>query len=267
MGRMTGKTAVIAGSSWDGIGGLTALRLAEEGAQLVLNAEAMTARLEETRGRVRQLTDVVVVPGDVRQDTTWKDITDTAVERFGGLTTLVYTPARCVSGDALRLTPQEIRETFDLTFDAAWLAARRCIPLMPTDGAAVVFVSSVNGTITNPGYAAYAAAKAALDTLTRTLAVECAPQGVRVNAVAPGQIEGEASRRALLEDPEEERACRACYPLGRYGQPVEVANAILFLASDEASFITGTVLRIDGGLSLVSVESLLRPSFARQRPR
>jgi NAD(P)-dependent dehydrogenase (short-subunit alcohol dehydrogenase family) len=118
---------------------------------------------------------------------------------------------------------------------------------MPPDGAAVVFVSSINATITNRTYAAYAAAKAALEALTRTLALECAPHGVRVNAVAPGQIEGEESRRVLADDPTEERGCRACYPLGRYGAPIEVANAILFLASDFASGITGATIDVNAG--------------------
>jgi len=262
MGRLTRKTAVVAGASWDGIGGATALRFAEEGARLILNAEAMTERLDETYRRVRTLTETVVVPGDVRKDSTWTNIVSTAQERFGYLTTLVYTPARCISGDALALTDHDVKETFALTFHAAWRAARHCIPLM-SDGAAVVFVSSVNATLTNRTYAAYAAAKAALEALTRTLALECAPHGVRINAVAPGQIEGETSRRILADDPAEEQACRACYPLGRYGSPIEVANGILFLASDEASFIVGSVLRIDGGLSLLSAESILRPSFTR----
>lgn len=262
MGRMTGKTAVVAGASWDGIGGATALRFAEEGARLILNAEAMTARLDETYRRVRSLTEAEVVPGDVRSDATWSDIVDIARDRFGCLTTLVYTPALCIRGDALTMTADAVQETFALTFHAAWRAAQHCVPLMPIDsGAAVVFVSSVNATLTNRTYAAYAAAKAALESLTRTLALECGPRGVRVNGVAPGQIEGEESGRQLAADPIEERACRACYPLGRYGSPVEVANAILFLASDEASFVVGSVLRIDGGLSLLSAESILRPSF------
>jgi NAD(P)-dependent dehydrogenase (short-subunit alcohol dehydrogenase family) len=261
MGRLTGKIAVIAGASWDGIGGMTALRFAEEGARLVLNAEALTERLVQTQERVTTFTESIVVPGDVRDDAMWQALVAETTARFGPPTTLVYTPARCVSGSVLNLTDDDIRSTFDLTFDAAWRAARRCIPAMASHGSSVVFVSSVNATLTNAGYAAYGAAKAALEALTRTLALECAALGVRVNAVAPGQIEGVASRRILERDAAEDDACRACYPIGRYGEPMEVANAILFLASDEASFITGSTLRVDGGLSLVTAESLLRPSF------
>lgn len=266
MGRLTGKTAVIAGASWDGIGGMTALRFAEEGARLVLNAEALTERLLQTQERVAALTESIVVPGDVRDEATWRALVRETKARFGALTTLVYTPARCVSGAALALNDADIRATFDVTFHAAWLAARSCIPLMPDERSAVIFVSSVNATLTNAGYAAYGAAKAALEALTRTLALECAARGVRVNAVAPGQIEGVASRRDLEQDAGEERACRACYPIGRYGAPIDVANAILFLASDEASFITGSTLRVDGGLSLLTAETILRPSFRRWVP-
>jgi NAD(P)-dependent dehydrogenase (short-subunit alcohol dehydrogenase family) len=126
---------------------------------------------------------------------------------------------------------------------------------------AVVNVSSVNSFIHAPGLPAYSAAKGGLDALTRQLALEYGPRGIRVNAVNPGLIAVESVADALARDPESARLARECYPLNRIGLPEEVAAAVLFLASSEASFITGVTLPVDGGLGIQSAAALLRPQL------
>ena len=128
-------------------------------------------------------------------------------------------------------------------------------------GGAIVFISTVNATITNPLFGVYSVAKAGLNALTRSVALEYGRDGIRCNAIAPGQIVGERQSASLDDDPLEDRLSRDCYPLGRYGRPEEIASCALFLASDEASFVTGAILTADGGLTLQSPEALVRPSF------
>ena len=128
-------------------------------------------------------------------------------------------------------------------------------------GGALVLISTVNATITNPGFGLYGAGKGGLNALTRSIALDYGRDGIRANAIAPGQIVGERGRASLAEDTLEEQASRDCYPIGRYGKPEDIANAALFLASDEADFVTGIVLTADGGLTLQSPEALVRPSF------
>jgi NAD(P)-dependent dehydrogenase (short-subunit alcohol dehydrogenase family) len=131
-------------------------------------------------------------------------------------------------------------------------------------GGSLVFISTVNGTITNPGFGLYGAAKGGLNALTRSIALDYGRDGIRANAIAPGQIVGEREQERLALDPLEEAACRDCYPIGRYGTPEEIANVALFLASDESSFVTGITLTADGGLTLQSPEALVRPSFRKR---
>jgi NAD(P)-dependent dehydrogenase (short-subunit alcohol dehydrogenase family) len=150
----------------------------------------------------------------------------------------------------------------DVTLRGPWLGIRHCVPAMiKGGGGAIVFISTVNATITNPLFGVYSVAKAGLNALTRSVALEYGRDGIRCNAIAPGQIVGEREVALPAANSLEDQLSRDCYPLGRYGRPEEIASCALFLASDEASFVTGTVLTADGGLTLQSPEALVRPSF------
>ena len=133
--------------------------------------------------------------------------------------------------------------------------------MIANGGGSLVFISTVNAVITNPLFTVYSVAKAGLNALTRSVALEYGRQGIRCNAVAPGQIVGERERQRMSQNPLEDQLSQDCYPLGRYGRPEDIAGCALFLASDDAAFVTGVVLTADGGLTLQSPEALVRPSF------
>ena len=264
---MHDRVAIVAGASWDTIGGATACLLARQGARVVINAEREDDQLLDTARHIEALGgEVAVVCGDVADETTWADLVTAASTRFGSLDTLVYAPAAADLKYLMDLTNDEWDRCFAVTVRGAWLGAKAVVPHM-TEGGSIVFISSVNASVTSPGFGAYGPAKAALDALARSLALECGPKGIRVNAVAPGQVEGVAGDTRLRHDAAEYAACCDGYARGSYGSPDEIARCVLFLASDAASFVTGTVLVADGGLSILSPEALTRPSFRARRDR
>ena len=262
--RLKGKIAIVAGAGWGGIGAAIALRFAQEGARVVVNSHQRADLLEETASRVRDAGgEAATVMGDVAEGATWETLVATAHERFGKLDILVHNAAHAVLKRPADLTDDDLDRAFGVTLRGPWLGVRHCVPaLIANGGGSIVFISTVNATITNPLFASYSAAKAGLNALTRSVALEYGRDGIRCNAIAPGQIMNE--RMASITpaaDPLEDQLSRDCYPLGRYGRPDEIAGCALFLASDDASFVTGIVLTADGGLTLQSPEALVRPSF------
>jgi NAD(P)-dependent dehydrogenase (short-subunit alcohol dehydrogenase family) len=143
---------------------------------------------------------------------------------------------------------------------SVYFSCQTFIPRMMASGGGVfVNISSVNGSIANPSFVAYATSKSALNGLTRNIALDYGPKGIRANAIAPGAIFSPSAVARL--DGEEANSIRDNYPIGRWGAPEDVANAALYLASDEASFVTGIVLTVDGGLTIQTPEGAVRKSF------
>ncbi len=261
--RLEGKVAIVAGAGWGGIGAAIAYRFAQEGARLVINSRQRTEKLEQTAEHIRAAGgEVAPVMGDVAESATWESLVGTARERFGRLDILVHNAAHAVLKRPADLTEAEWDRSLGVTLRGAWLGVRHCVPeMISAGGGAIVLISTVNATITNPLFGVYSVAKAGLNALTRSVALEYGRDGIRCNAIAPGQIVGERAPATTADEQLEDQLSRDCYPLGRYGRPDEIASCALFLASGEASFVTGAILTADGGLTLQSPEALVRPSF------
>jgi NAD(P)-dependent dehydrogenase (short-subunit alcohol dehydrogenase family) len=261
--RLDGKVAIVAGAGWGGIGAAIAYRFAQEGARLVINSNHRTEQLQETAEHIRAIGgEVATMMGDVAESATWQELVGITHTRFGRLDILVHNAAYAVLKRPADLTDADWDRSMDVTLRGPWLGVRHCVPeMIGGGGGTIVFISSVNATITNPLFGVYSVAKAGLNALTRSVALEYGRDGIRCNAIAPGQIVGERESASLADDVFEDQMSRDCYPLGRYGRPEEIASCALFLASDDASFVTGAILTADGGLTLQSPEALVRPSF------
>ena len=264
--RLEGQVAIVAGAAWGGIGAATAYRFAQEGAHLVVNTLSREDKLDETVDRIRSIGgQAVAVMGDASRSDTWAELVATARQHYGKVTRLVYNPTQSSARRVADYTPEEWQRGLDVTLNGAWLAAKHTIPeMLRAGGGALVFISTINSLATNPQCGVYATAKAGLDALTRSIALDYGRDGIRANAIAPGSIVGERQGGRLAEDPLEDAANRDCYPIGRYGRPEDIANVALFLASDEAAFVTGILLVADGGHTLQLPEALVRPSFRRR---
>lgn len=247
-GRFDGYGVLITGAG-RGIGAATARRLAEEGARvLVTDVDAGAAEETAAALRERGLT-ARAHPVDVADRASVEAAVAHAVRAFGALDVLVNSAARCAPDTPLfEDGPDEAwARDLDVTLTGAYRCCRAALPHLAAGGrGAIVSIGSVNG-VRDFGNHAYSAAKAGLASLTRTLAGHAAARGVRVNLVMPGTVRTSAWEG---KDAELDRV-RALYPLGRVGEPEDVAAAVAFLASRDAAWITGTTLTVDGGLTAV----------------
>jgi NAD(P)-dependent dehydrogenase (short-subunit alcohol dehydrogenase family) len=244
MRRLDGKVALVTGAG-RGIGRAVVLRLAEEGASV-----ALAARTEEQLVDTANLLDTpsLVLPADVAAEGAAEQLVQATEEGLGRMDVLVN--AAGISPVYTRAEKLQI-EDWDLImsvnvragFQLAQAAGRR---MLANGGGSIVNVASIGGLVALPRLAAYCASKGALVQLTRVLAVEWADRNVRVNAVAPGYVRTEFTR-SLLEHPEISARLLASTPARRFAEPEEIAPAVAFLASDDASYITGAVLTADGG--------------------
>jgi NAD(P)-dependent dehydrogenase (short-subunit alcohol dehydrogenase family) len=243
--RMRGKVALITGAG-SGIGAATARRLAAEGARVAC-VDLVGERARET---VRVIAaaggEALAVETDVTDARACERMVDQVVARFAALTTLVNSAGVRPEGRDRAPAPAEWERVVAVNLSGTYLPSRAALPALSTSGhGAIVNLASVYGLVGGSLSPAYAASKGAVVNLTRQMAMQWAP-AVRVNCVCPGMIETPMTR-ALLDEPNFREAVLLKYPLQRFGQPDEVAAAILFLASDEAAFVTGVSLPVDGG--------------------
>ncbi|MER6529764.1 SDR family NAD(P)-dependent oxidoreductase [Streptomyces sp. NPDC001508] len=246
--RFAGHAALVTGAA-RGIGAAVARRLADEGAR-VLVTDRDLPEAERTAGALRErgLT-ARAFACDVADRAGVEAAVAHAVGVFGSLDVLVCGAAQCTPHAPLfEDEPDETwAQDLDVTLTGGFRCCRAALPHLAASGrGAIVFIGSVNG-VQDFGNHAYSAAKAGLESLTRTLAGHAAPRGVRVNVVVPGTVRTSAweGKDAELD------AVRGLYPLGRVGEPEDIAAAVAFLASRDAAWITGTALRVDGGLTAV----------------
>jgi NAD(P)-dependent dehydrogenase (short-subunit alcohol dehydrogenase family) len=244
----TTRTAIVTGGA-NGIGCATVRRFVRDGYRVVLVdiAEAGQAIADEANG------NAVFLRADLADEDTAEAAVRLALEQFGSLDTVVNNGGISLLRDVAEMTLSEWDGVHAINLRAAWLFARAARAHLRTrKNASIVNVSSFHGGATIEHFTAYAASKAGVDGFTRAAAVELAADGIRVNAVAPGVIHTSMLQNWLDTVPDPDSALdrmRTYQPLGRLGRPEEIASAIAFLASDEASFITGTTLTADGGVS------------------
>ncbi len=250
MPRLNDKVCVITGAA-SGIGRATAERFAAEGARLILTdiqeppLLALAQRLQSAGAEVE------AVVGDVSQVDDARAMIQAAVNRFGRLDVLIANAGIIPLGDIIESDVADWDQVMAVDGRGMWLTCKFAIETMhlQESGGAIVCISSISGVEGQRRQSTYGPAKFVASGITKHLAIEWADRGIRVNAVAPGTIRTERVMQLPDEPggPEYLAAIEAMHPMGRIGEPGEVAAAILFLASDDASFVTGVILPVDGG--------------------
>jgi 3-oxoacyl-[acyl-carrier protein] reductase len=231
-----------------GIGAACALRLARDGYDVALTYARDADAAEDVAGRVRALGRAASIHRLEARDGRAGETVAEAQDALGPIDAAVLNAGITRDGPVLRMRGEAWREVIDVNLTGTWWAARAALDAMaPRGRGTVVALSSIVGRLGNAGQANYAASKAGIIGVVRALAVEAAADGVRVNAVAPGYI---VTRLTDALEPAHRERLLAATPLGRLGEPEDVAGPVAYLCSDRARFVTGTVLAVDGGLAL-----------------
>jgi NAD(P)-dependent dehydrogenase (short-subunit alcohol dehydrogenase family) len=254
MKRLAGKTALITGAaSIPGLGSATAFRFAEEGAQVFLTdineagSEAVASTIRASGGHA------VSMRHDVTSSAEW-DLVFSAVEKeFGGLDIMVNNAGIAILGPFADITDDAWMRQNQTNLHSVFFGTQRAVKLMRKGGkgGSIINMSSVAGLIGVAGCAAYAASKGGVRLFSKSVALECAMDKIRVNTVHPGMIMTNIQKVAMQENPEVYKSLSASIPMGHFGEPEDVANMNLFLASDESRYVTGAEFVIDGGLVTV----------------
>ncbi len=242
------QTAIVTGGS-RGIGRAVAVRLAKDGMNLVINYRGNSAAAEETERLCRELgAEVLLMQGDVSRAEDCEKLAAQAKEAFGRVDVLVNNAGITRDGLLARMTEEDFRAVLDVNLVGPWNMMKAVNRIMMKQRyGRIVNLSSVTGLMGNMGQTNYAAAKAGILGMTKSYAREVASRGITVNAVAPGFIDTDMTE-AMPEGAKDKIITGI--PMGRTGKPEDVAEAVAFLASEQAGYITGEVLRVDGGMAM-----------------
>ena len=250
MNKLANKIAVVTGAS-KGIGAAIARQFAAEGATVVVNyatsradADKVVADIVDAGGKAVAIGANVGIEADVQK-------LFAAVKELFGRVDLLVNNAGVYSFEPLdAITPANFRAMFDTNVLGTLLASREAVALMPASGGAIVNIGTVATALAPPAAAVYAGSKGAIGVITKSLAKELGPRGIRVNAISPGLTLTEGVHTAGIANSDFERQMIAMTPLGRAAQPVDIALPAVFLASDDARFITGELLFVGGGAGM-----------------
>ncbi len=261
------RVAVVTGSS-KGIGKAIALEFANAGYSVVINArneEELKQAAKDISNSIKDAGRIVSIPGDISQEPVCISLIESAVRQFGRIDVLVNNAG--IGGESKKineLTEKDWDQVIDVNLKGAFLCTREAVKNMMKDennnnnnnnnnnsNYSIINVSSVHEQTPQPESAPYAASKGGMQMLTKTIALELAEKGIRINGIAPGAIATDMNKE-LLENQKEKEKKEQEIPVHRIGQPEEIAKVALFLASSDASYIVGTTIYVDGGLTLVS---------------
>jgi len=239
------KVAIVTGAS-KGIGAAIALQLAQEGYQLVINYNGNQQKAEAVKGLCEKYQTAIVVQADVAKSDDAKRLCDTALETFGRIDVLINNAGITKDNLLLRMSESDFDDVISTNLKGTFLMCKNVSKIMMKQrSGSIVNISSVVGIIGNAGQANYAASKAGIIGLTKSLAKEFASRNIRVNAVAPGFIQSDMTDQL---DQEIITNLSAQIPMKRLGDPQDIANTVAFLVSEKSSYLTGQVICVDGGM-------------------
>lgn len=250
-GRLSGKVALVTGAG-SGIGRAIAISFAEEGARVALVGRRRLP-LEETAAEIGE--NAIAIPGDMSKKEDIERVVREAVSHFGHLHVLVSNAAALIAGTAESHSEAEWDETYNTNVKGLWLLSRAALPHMRKAGkGSIINISSVVGLVAAKNRVAYSSSKGAVTVMTKAMALDHAHEQIRVNCICPGIVDTELVAQFINNAPDPEAARKqrvALHPLGRFGQPEDIAHAAVYLASDESAWVTGIALPVDGGYTAV----------------
>jgi 3-oxoacyl-[acyl-carrier protein] reductase len=250
MSKLKGKVAVVTGAS-KGIGAAIAKQLAADGAQVVVNYASSRAGAEKVVSDITQGGGkAVAIGGSVTNEADIEKLFKETTRIFGKVDILVNNAGIYSSAPLEQVTVEDYKRQYDTNVLGLLLATKAALPHFRADGGSVVNISSIVSTLAPPASSVYSSTKGAVDTITKSLAKELGPRKIRVNAVNPGFVITEGTKSAGIAGSDFETQAVAQTPLGRAGQPEDIAPPVSFLASDDARWITGETIFVSGGFAI-----------------